>query len=79
MKKNIKQADRSNTKDIKKTYDFRKFNTVRVFCGNIKNNFVNVNMANDKQNHLAKYIKEFKSKASAEDSNLKKSKRRCIK
>ena len=36
-------------------------------------------MANDKQNHLAKYIKEFKSKASAEDSNLKKSKRRCIK
>ena len=28
-------------------------------------------MANDEQNHSAKYIKEFKRKASAEDSNIK--------
>ena len=28
-------------------------------------------MANDEQNHSAKYIKEFKRKTSAEDSNLK--------
>ena len=42
-----------------------------IFCRNIKNSFVNVNMANDEQNHLAKYIKEFKRKTIAEDSNLK--------
>ena len=41
------------------------------FCRNIKNNFVNVNMANDEQNHSAKYIKKFKRKTSAEDSSLK--------
>ena len=39
-----------------------------------------MNMANDERNHLAKYIKEFKSKTRQEhDSNLKKSKRRRIK
>ena len=28
-------------------------------------------MENDEQNHLAKYVKEFKRKTSTEDSNLK--------
>ena len=40
-----------------KTYDFRKFNTIRVFDDNIKNNFTNVSMANDEQSYSAKYIK----------------------
>ena len=40
-----------------KTYDFRKFNTIRVFDDNIENNFTNVSMANDKQSYSAKYIK----------------------
>ena len=31
-----------------------------------------MNMASDEQNHLAKYIKEFKSKTRPQDSNLKK-------
>ena len=38
-------------KRYNKTYDFRKFKTIPVFGDNIKNNFINMNMANDKQNH----------------------------
>ena len=58
----------------------RKFKRIRAFGNNIINNFINMNMANDERNHLAKYIKEFKSKTRQEhDSNLKKSKRRHIK
>ena len=49
------------TKDITK-HDFRKFKTICVFGDNIKNNFINMNMSNYEQNHLTKYIKEFKSK-----------------
>ena len=71
LKKKIKKADRSSTKDIKKHMISENLTQYVFFCGNIKNNFVNVNMANDEQNHSAKYIKEFKRKASAEDSNLK--------
>ena len=68
-----KNDDRSRMvcKRYNKTHDFRKFNTVRVFGDNIKNNFININMANDEQNHLAKYVKELKSKTRTQDSNLK--------
>ena len=58
-------------KGYEKTYDFRKFKTTRVFDDNIKTNFVSMNMASDEQNHLTKYIKEFKSKIRPQRSNLK--------
>ena len=50
----------------------KKFKTMRVFGDSIENNFINVNMANDEQNHLAKYIKDFKSKTRPQDFNSKK-------
>ena len=49
-------------KGYSKTYDFRKFKTIRAFGNVIRNNSINVYTANNEQNHLAKYIKEFKSK-----------------
>ena len=36
-------------KATKKTYDFRKFKTIRAFGGEIKNNVINEDMANDEQ------------------------------
>ena len=45
-----------------KTYDFRKFEAIRVFGNEIRNNIFNIYMANDEQNHLAKYIKEFRTR-----------------
>ena len=71
LKKKIKKADRSSREDITKHMISESLTKYVFFCRNIKTNFVNVNMANDEQNHSAKYIKEFKRKASAEDSNLK--------
>ena len=69
-----KEDDRSKIiyKGYNKTYDFRKFKTLRVFGNNIRNNFININIANDEWNHLAKYIKEFESEARPQDSNSKK-------
>ena len=56
-----------------KTYDFRKFKTIRVFCNKIRNNIIIMYMANDEQNNLAKYIKEFKTKTKPQNNfNLKK-------
>ena len=48
-------------KGYNKTYDFKKFKTMRAFGDDITTNFVNMYTANDEQNHLANYIKEFKS------------------
>ena len=49
-------------KGYNKVYDFRKFKTIRFSGNGIRNNIINMYMANDEQNHLAKYIKEFKTK-----------------
>ena len=38
---------------------------------NIRNNFINMNMANEEQNHLAKYIKKLKSKTKPQHLKLK--------
>ena len=58
-----KKADRSKMvcKGYNKTYDFRKFKTMLIFGNEIRNN-IKMYMVNDEQNHLAKYIKEFKTK-----------------
>ena len=39
-----------------KTQEFRKIKTILDLGNNIRNNFINMNMENDEQNHLAKYI-----------------------
>ena len=40
------------------------FKTIRVFGDEIRNTIINMYMANDEQNHLAKDIIEFKTKKS---------------
>ena len=73
MKKKKEKADRSRIVYIEynKTYDFRKFKTIRICGNNIRTKFINMNMANDEQNHLAKYIKEFKSMTRPQSSKVK--------
>ena len=48
-----KKGDRRKMvyKRYNKTYDFGKFKTIPFFGDNIKTNFINMNMANDEQNH----------------------------
>ena len=57
-------ADRSKMvyKASNEMYDFRKFKTMHAFGNEIRNNINDMSMANDEQNHLAKYIKEFNAK-----------------
>ena len=43
-------------------YDFRKFKTIRVFGNEIRNNIINISMANDEQDQLLRYINKLKSK-----------------
>ena len=38
------------------TYDFRKFETIRVFGNEIRSNIIDMNMENDEQDQLLKYI-----------------------
>ena len=59
-------------KGYNKTYEFRKFKTMHIFGNNIRNNFINMNMASKKQSRLAKYIKEFKTKTRPPHDSLKK-------
>ena len=75
IEKEEKKVNRSKMvyKGHNKTYDFRKFKTIRVFCNKIRNNIIIMYMANDEQNNLAKYIKEFKTKTKPQNNfNLKK-------
>ena len=55
-----------------KTYDFKKFKTIRVFGNGIRNNIINMSMANDEQNQLLEHIREFKSKTTPQNSESKK-------
>ena len=45
-----------------KTYDFRKFKTIRAFGNEIRNNVIDMNMENEDQNELLEYINRFKSR-----------------
>ena len=49
-----------------------------AFLVNIRNNFIKMNMANNEQNHLAKYITEFKRKARPQASKLKRVKEEVL-
>ena len=56
------------------TYDLRTFKTVRVFGNEIRNNIVNISMANDKQDQLLRYINKLKSKTKPHNPEPKKRK-----
>ena len=69
-----KKADRNKIvyKGYNKKYDFRKFKIIHAFGNDIRTNFINSDKANNEQNHLARYVKEFKSSTGPKyDSNLK--------
>ena len=53
-------------KGSNETYDFRKFKTIRLFGNEIRNNIINISMANDRP------INEFKSKTRPQNYELKK-------
>ena len=54
------------------TYDFRKFETIRVFGNEIRNNVIDMNTANEEQNDLLEYITRFKSRTKPNNPELKK-------
>ena len=54
------------------TYDFRKFKTVRVFGNEIRNNIIDLSMANDEQDQLLRYINQLKSKTKPHNPESKK-------
>ena len=58
-------------KGSNETYDCRKSKTC-FFSNEIRNNFINMSMANYEQNHLLRYIKEFQSKTRPQNSESKK-------
>ena len=41
------------------TYDFRKFKTIRAFGNEIRNNIIDIDTANEKQNELLEYVTKF--------------------
>ena len=55
-----------------KHYYFRSFKTILVFGNVIRNNVINMSMANDEQDQLLRYINEFKSKTRPQNSESKK-------
>ena len=58
-----KKADRSKMvyEGSNKTYDFRKFKTIRDFANEIRNNIIDMSMVNDEQDQLLRYINKLKS------------------
>ena len=59
-----KKVDRNKMvyEGTNKTYDFRKFKTIRAFGNEIRNNVIDMNMANKEKNELLEYINRFKSR-----------------
>ena len=56
-----------------RTYDFKKFRTIRAFGDDIRTNSINIYTTNIEQIYLAKYIEEFKSKTKLQPNfNFKK-------
>ena len=47
-------------KGSNETYGFRKFKTIRVFGNEIRNDIINMSMANDEQTQLLKRINQLK-------------------
>ena len=68
-----RKVDRSKMvyKASDETYDFRKFKTIPVFGNEIRNNIIDMSMANDEQDQLLRYINKLKSKAKPRNLELK--------
>ena len=62
-------------KATNKTYDFRKFKTIRAFGNKIRNNVINEDMANTEQSDLLNCIEKFNSRTKLRDPELKKLKK----
>ena len=69
-----RKVDRSKMvyKAFNETYDFRKFKTIRVFGNEIRNNIIDMSMANDEQDQLLRYINKLKSKMKPHNPESKK-------
>ena len=65
-------------KATNKTYDFRKFKTIHAFGSEIRNNVVDMDMANVEQMNLTMYIKDFASKTKPRDLELKELKKEVL-
>ena len=61
-----------------KIYDFRKFKTIRGFGNEVRNNIIDMNMANDEQNQLLRYIDKLKSKTKQHSLESKKAKENVL-
>ena len=55
-----------------KAYDYRKFKTLRVFGNEIRNNIINMSMANDEKKQLLRRMNEFISKTRPQNSESRK-------
>ena len=58
-------------KATNKTYDFRKFKTIRALGSEIRNNAIDMDTANVEQINLTMYIKYFATKTKPRDPELK--------
>ena len=65
-------------KATNKTYDFRKFKTICAFGSEIRNNVINMDMANVEQMNLTMYIKDFANKTKPRDPELKELKKEVL-
>ena len=66
-------------KDIIKAMTLKNIKTIRVFDDEIRNNIINMHIANDEQNKLSKYIKELTTKKTPPNNfNLKKVKEDAV-
>ena len=58
-------------KESNKTYDFRKFKTIRVFGNETRNNIINMSMTDGEQDQSLRRIKKLKSKTKPHSSESK--------
>ena len=65
-------------KATNKTYDFRKFKTIRAFGNEIRSNATNDDIANNEQNELLKHIEEFSKSTKPRDPELKELKKEVL-
>ena len=59
-------------KTSNESYDFRKFETIRLFGNEIRNNIINMSVANDEQDQLLRYINKLESETKPHNSVSKK-------
>ena len=55
-----------------KTYDFRKFKTTPAFGNEIRNDIINMSMANYEHDQLSEHIRKFNRKTRPQNSESKK-------